>query len=80
MKKINKILCLILIGYSLTACENVNNKRLCRLGIKNGSGMSGAYSKVYCDSFQMIGTKKVTIWVDGTEMNIEADGIYPWID
>jgi hypothetical protein len=35
-------------------------------------------SVVDCDSFQMVSTKKVDIWVDGTKMSIQAeDVIYP---
>jgi hypothetical protein len=55
-------------------------ERKCFLNVRNGSGWSSGGSIVECDSFQMQGTRKAFVWVDGYKMNIEAeDVIYPHV-
>jgi hypothetical protein len=55
-------------------------ERKCILTVINGRGLSRASSSVECDSFQMQGTRKAFVWVDGYKMNIEAENvIYPQV-
>lgn len=83
MKKVKKLIYL-LITFVFFSCDNhVENNhppRKCTLTVINGSGWTSGSSKVECDSFQMQGTRKVIVWVDGYKMNIESEGvIYPTI-
>lgn len=60
--------------------QSQTKQRKCYLVVRNGSGWSAGGSVVECDSFQMQGTRKAFVWVDGYKMNIEAeDVIYPHI-
>ncbi len=43
------------------------------LAVYSGKGLNAGVSRVDCDSFQMQGTKKAIIWVDGTKMQVEAE-------
>jgi hypothetical protein len=62
----------------LFSCGEKRNLRKFSLTLSNGSGWSYGSSLVECDSFQMEGTKKAFIWVDGTKMKVEAENsIYP---
>ncbi len=55
-------------------------QRKCFLNVRNGCGWSAGGSIVECDSFQMQGTRKAFVWVDGYKMNVEAeDVIYPHV-
>jgi len=71
----------LLVAVIFCGCgEQSPNKanRKCFLTVRNGSGWSAGGSVVECDSFQMQGTRKAFVWVDGYKMNIEAeDVIYP---
>ena len=71
----------LLVAVIFCSCgEQIPKKveRKCVLIVKNGSGLGSGSSSVECDSFQMQGTRKAFVWVDGYKMNIEAeDVIYP---
>ena len=86
MKKLqftNKAFAFALVAVVFFGCEEqVPSKpeRKCFLNVRNGSGWSAGGSIVECDSFQMHGTRKASVWVDGYKMNIEAENvIYPHI-
>lgn len=60
--------------------DEIKHSKSCFLTVRNGSGWSSGSSVVECDSFQMHGIKKATIWVNGHKMNIEAETvIYPHV-
>ena len=73
----------LLVAVIFCGCENEQPKKLerkCFLSVNNGSGWSFGTSTVECDSFQMQGTKKAFVWVDGVKMQIEAENvIYPHV-
>lgn len=65
---------------ALVGCSDNSPNRKYALSVHNGTGWNSGVSVIHCDSFQMDGVKKATIWVDGTKINIEADRvIYPII-
>ncbi len=76
-----KLTIYVLFVMTTVGCsESKINNRKCSLNVRNGSGWSSGGSMVECDSFQMQGTRKAIVWVDGYKMNIEAeDVIYPTI-
>jgi hypothetical protein len=71
----------LLVAVIFCSCgEQIPKKveRKCVLIVKNGTGLRSGSSSVECDSFQMQGTRKAFVWVDGYKMNIEAENvIYP---
>jgi hypothetical protein len=73
----------LLVAAIFCSCgeQSPKKERKCVLTVKNGIGGWGrGSSSVKCDSFQMQGTRKAFIWVDGYKMNIEAeDVIYPHV-
>ena len=73
----------MLVAVILCGCGEQSPKKVerkCFLNVRNGSGWSAGGSIVECDSFQMQGTRKAFVWVDGYKMNIEAeDVIYPHV-
>jgi hypothetical protein len=74
------VMLLAVIFYSCEEKSQNKLERKCYLHIRNGSGWSTGGSTVECDSFQMQGTRKAFIWVDGCKMNVEAeDVIYPYV-
>ncbi len=85
--KINQIAIVLsmLLLITIYGCENESRPpllktRKCLISIGNGSGLSLSHSEVYCDSFQMQGTKKAFVWVDGTKMQVEAQTyIHPYV-
>jgi hypothetical protein len=65
----------LLVAVIFCSC---GEQRKCVLTVKNGTGLRSGSSSVECDSFQMQGTRKAFVWVDGYKMNIEAENvIYP---
>ena len=74
---------LLLVAVIFCGCGEQNQKKVerkCFLVVRNGNGMSAGGSVVECDSFQMYGTRKAFVWVDGYKMNIEAENvIYPHV-
>lgn len=74
---------LLLVTVIFFGCGEQNQKKVerkCFLVVRNGNGMSAGGSVVECDSFQMYGTRKAFVWVDGYKMNIEAENvIYPHV-
>ena len=70
----------LLVAVIFCGCgeQSQTKQRKCYLVVKNGSGWSSGSSVIECDSFQMQGTRKSFVWVDGYKMNVEAeDVIYP---
>jgi hypothetical protein len=71
----------LLVAVIFCSCGEQSPKKVerkCVLIVINGRGLSRASSSVECDSFQMQGTRKAFVWVDGYKMNIEAENvIYP---
>lgn len=67
------IFCALLMSVLFYGCED--NRRKCSLIIKNGSGWNAVGTTVECDSFQMDGTRKAFVWVDGCRMSVEANDV-----
>lgn len=79
VKSVIMAMCLF-IGIIFYGCDGHSQakQRKCTLIVKNGEGFESGSSTINCDSFQMQGTRKAVIWVDGYKMNIEANNvIYP---
>lgn len=74
---------LLLVAVIFCGCGEPSPKKVerkCSLVVRNGRGWSAGSSVVKCDSFQMYGTRKASVWVDGYKMNVEAeDVIYPQV-
>ena len=73
----------LLVAIIFCGCGEPSPKKVerkCSLVVRNGRGWSVGSSVVECDSFQMYGTRKASVWVDGYKMNVEAeDVIYPQV-
>jgi hypothetical protein len=73
----------LLVAVIFCSCGEQSPKKVerkCVLTIRNGSGWGSGSSSVECDSFQMQGTRKAFVWVNGYKMNIEAENvIYPHV-
>ncbi len=74
----NKIIIIIAILSVIILLGCVNKQRKCYLTIQNKIGWN--FSTIECDSFQMHGTKKADVWVDGRWINVETElAIYPHV-
>ena len=71
-KKIRNILFAICIVFSAFAFYNLYSSKNYKLTVCNGSGLNYMETFIYCDSFEMISTKEVKVWVDGREQKILA--------
>lgn len=71
-KKIRNILIAICLVFSAFAFYNLYSSKDYRVTVCNGSGLTYMETFIYCDSFEMISTKEVKIWVDGREQKILA--------
>lgn len=73
-----KKLIIIFMCILFASCESytIHNRPL-YLSLRNGSGWSGSFHYLYCDSFKMITQSEVEAFIDGHKMVVKADIITP---
>lgn len=78
LQAMKKLTIYLVICIAISACQEPVKtyeapKRKFKVVARNGTGIKGTYSIVYCDSFQFKSSKHAIIYVDGTEMELFAD-------
>lgn len=65
-----KLILLIMLA-TLFSCKKESKYRF-TVTCSNGTGMSSSWYSIECDSVKMLSAKKALVYVDGSELSIEA--------
>jgi len=64
----------LILFITVAAVSGCSKERNCNLDLHYGNTFTDSgYTTIYCDSSQMQGLTKATVWVDGVGMSVYAE-------